>query len=145
MPLLARYYYFEVLRGVLAALADTDYYLNIRVLEHRADRERAFAEVDRRGRPDGVLIVRACPSDEPMARLAQARIPAVMVDAPDPDLRGVGVDHRLTATTMMEHPTLLYWHSSCGFLEMVPEPEQRSATARRLATRKRVLEVGGAP
>ena len=36
-PLLTRYYYFEILRGVLAALAETNYLLNIRVLERPAD------------------------------------------------------------------------------------------------------------
>jgi DNA-binding LacI/PurR family transcriptional regulator len=103
VPLLTRYYYFEILRGVLVVVANTDYCLNIRVLERPTDREQAFVQVDRRGHPDGLLLVRVRPSGDLVARLARAGVPAVLVDAPYPDLPDVGADHRAAATMMMEH------------------------------------------
>jgi DNA-binding LacI/PurR family transcriptional regulator len=102
-PLLTRYFYFEVLRGVLAGIADTDYCLNVRVLERPADRDRAFAEVDRRGHPDGLLVVRVQPTPELMSRLGQARVPAELVDATHPGLPSVGTDHGANAAAMAAH------------------------------------------
>lgn len=103
LPLLARFYYLEVLHGILAATAPTDYCLNVRVLERPADRDRVFAEVDRRGHPDGLLVVRVPPSRELLARLARARVPGVVVDTGYPDLPSVGVDHRAAAQAMVAH------------------------------------------
>jgi LacI family transcriptional regulator len=103
VPLLTRYFYFEVLRGVLAAVANSDYCLNVRVIERPADRDAAFADAGRRGRPDGLLILRVPPTDDLVARLGRAGVPIMLVDAVHPALPGVGIDHGANAILMTEH------------------------------------------
>lgn len=142
VPLLTRYYYFEVLRGVLVAVANTDYCLNIRVLERPADRERVFVEVDRRGHPDGLLLVRVHPGNELLARLAQAEIPAALVDVPHPDLPGVGADHHAAATMMMEH-LLSLGHRRVALADRPDDPFDPSVLrGRRQGYRDALARVG---
>src|SRR5215207_1195597 len=71
LPLLTRHYYFEVIGGMLAALAETDLLLNIRVLERPSDRDRAFSEIGRRSNADGLLFLRVTPTDELAERLTR--------------------------------------------------------------------------
>jgi DNA-binding LacI/PurR family transcriptional regulator len=142
VPLLTRYYYFEVLRGVLVAVANTDYCLNIRVLERPADRERAFVEIDRRGHPDGLLLVRVRPSDELLARLARAGVRAALVDAPHPELPNVGADHRAAATMMMEH-LLSLGHRRVALADRPDDPFDASVLrARRQGYRDALARAG---
>lgn len=103
LPLLDRFYYFEVLHGILAAVAETDYCLNVRVLERPVDRDWIFAEVDRRGHPDGLLVVRVPPTEELLGRLARSRVPGILVDTAHHDLPGIGVNHRAATSTMVDH------------------------------------------
>jgi DNA-binding LacI/PurR family transcriptional regulator len=144
-PLLVRFYYFEVVGGILAALAATDYSLIVRVLERPPDAERAFAEVDRRGPSAGVLIVRARPSDELVARLARSEIPVVLVDAPRPDLPGVGVDHRCAAAMMTEH-LLALGHRRVALADRPDDPFDAAVLrARRQGYREALGRAGVEP
>src|SRR6266540_5853230 len=92
VPYLTRHFYMEVLRGVEEALADTDYSIVIRSMEHLADRDRAFAACCVRGRADGVLFVSVLPSDEVVERLELGAFPAVVVDGVRPGVSSVAVD-----------------------------------------------------
>jgi LacI family transcriptional regulator len=142
VPLLTRYYYFEVLRGVLVVVANTDYCLNIRVLERPTDREQAFVQVDRRGHPDGLLLVRVRPSGDLVARLARAGVPAVLVDAPYPDLPDVGADHRAAAMMMMEH-LLSLGHRRVALADRPDDPFDASVLrARRQGYRDALARAG---
>jgi DNA-binding LacI/PurR family transcriptional regulator len=142
VPLLTRYFYFEVLRGVLAAVADTDYCLNIRVLERPADRDRAFAQVDRRGHPDGLLVVRVPPTGELMARLGRAGVPAVLLDAHHADLPGVGVDHGAAAAAMVAHLVSL-GHRRVALVDRARDPfDQSVLSGRRRGYRAALARAG---
>jgi DNA-binding LacI/PurR family transcriptional regulator len=141
-PLLTRYYYFEILRGVLGALAETNYLLNIRVLERPADRDRAFAEVDRRGHPDGLLVVRVRPTGELVARLARARVPVVLLDAAHPDVAGVEVDHYAAAAAMAAH-LLTLGHRRIALVDRVDDPfDQAVLNSRRQGYRDALARAG---
>jgi DNA-binding LacI/PurR family transcriptional regulator len=142
VPLLTRYYYFEVLSGVVAALADTAYCLNLRVLERPADRERAFAEADRRGHPDGLVILRVSPTDDLVARLELARVPAVVVDASHPGLPGVGVDHRVNAAAMTAH-LLALGHRRIALVDRGDDPFDGHVLAGRRQGYRAALDRAG--
>jgi DNA-binding LacI/PurR family transcriptional regulator len=145
VPLLTRYYYFEILSGVVAALADTDYCLNIRVLERPADRTHAFAEADRRGHPDGLLVLRVPPTDELVARLARARVPAVLVDAAHPELPGVGVDHRANGAAIVGH-LLSLGHRRIALVDRADDPfDAHVLAARRQGYREALTGEGVMP
>jgi DNA-binding LacI/PurR family transcriptional regulator len=142
VPYLTRHYYFEVLGGVVAALADTDYCLNIRVLERPADRDRAFAEADRRGHPDGLLVLRVQPTDELVARLARAEVPAVLVDAAHSAMPGVGVDHHANAAAMVGHLSSL-GHRRIALVDRADDPfDGHVLAARRRGYREALAGVG---
>jgi LacI family transcriptional regulator len=119
-----------VLRGVVAALADTDYLLNLRVLERPADRDRAFAEADRRGHPDGLLLVRVPPTDELRSRLTLAGVPLVLVDGAHPDVPGVSVDHRAATAAMTAH-LLSLGHRRIALVDRARDPFDPAVLADR--------------
>jgi LacI family transcriptional regulator len=142
VPLLTRHYYFEVLSGVVTALANTDYCLNIRVLERPADRDRTFAEADRRGQPDGLLVLRVPPTDELVARLARARVPAVLVDGGHPELPGVGVDHHANAMAITAH-LLSLGHRRIALVDRADDPfDPHVLAARRQGYREALASAG---
>lgn len=97
VPLVTRHFYVEVLRGIEAALAETDYALVIRTIERTVAREHALTALGHGDRADGVIVVSLTPTTGLRERLAAARLPAVLVDAAHPDLPGVAVDHASAA------------------------------------------------
>jgi DNA-binding LacI/PurR family transcriptional regulator len=142
VPYLTRYFYFEVLRGVAAALADRDYALNLRVLDGPADRDRVFAEAGRRGHVDGLLVVRAAPPDDLVTRLTRARVAAVLVDTAHPTLTSVGVDHQAAAAAMAAH-LLSLGHGRIALVDRVNDPfDQAVLSARRRGYRDALARAG---
>jgi DNA-binding LacI/PurR family transcriptional regulator len=103
VPLLTPYFYVEVLRGIEQALANSEYTLLIRTIERRADRDRVLREKNLRRRVDGVLLVSLSPTRELIGRVARAALPLVLVDAHDPRLPGVAVDHAAAAAGAVRH------------------------------------------
>src|SRR3954447_5744222 len=57
VPLFVGPVFLEVLRGIEAALAETDYSLLVRTIDSGADRDRAFERCCVRGRSDGALAL----------------------------------------------------------------------------------------
>jgi DNA-binding LacI/PurR family transcriptional regulator len=139
VPLLTRQFYFGVLGGVIAALAGTDYLPNIRVLERRAGRDRAFAELGRRVRPDGLLGVRVRPTPELVARLSR---PIVLVDEQYPGLPSVGIDHRAAASSMVVH-LLSLGHRRIALADRAADPfDGQVLRARRQGYREALAAAG---
>jgi LacI family transcriptional regulator len=103
VPLFTRHFYVEVLRGIEAALHDTDYALVIRTVERPADRDHAFATAGGRGRADGIIIVSLTPTLELIERLAMLRLPAVLVDAEHPQVPSVVIDHEAAGAMAVRH------------------------------------------
>lgn len=70
----------ERLRGVLAALEDSDYDLVLFNVESLRQREEHLAALSRRDRADGLLIVSLPPPAGSLERLARAGVPVVLLD-----------------------------------------------------------------
>jgi DNA-binding LacI/PurR family transcriptional regulator len=83
-PFFTRPSFVERLRGVEAALADTEYDLLVYNVETPEKRDRCLLEIPRSRRVDGVLLVAFPPSDEDVERFAAAGLPLVLInDSPD--------------------------------------------------------------
>jgi LacI family transcriptional regulator len=70
----------ERLRGVVAALEDSDYDLVLFNVESPRQREEHLAALSRRDRADGLLIVSLPPPAGSLERLAGAGVPVVLLD-----------------------------------------------------------------
>lgn len=76
----------ERLRGVELSIAGTEYDLIVFNVETPERRDFTFAEVARRERVDGALVISLRPTPDDLERFTDARIPIVLVDVDDPEL-----------------------------------------------------------
>ena len=97
VPLFAAPFFLDIMRGVEDALADSDYTLLVRTIDGPADRDRVFSACCKRGRADGVLVVWTPPTDAFIERLAAEALPAVLLNAVNPHVWAVAVDHLAAA------------------------------------------------
>lgn len=93
VPLFIGSFFLEVLRGIEDALVGTEYTLLARTMAQPDDRARAFEECCARGRADGALVLWTAPTDQLVARLAVQPFPVVLLNAVDPRVWSVAVDH----------------------------------------------------
>ena len=103
VPILTRYFYVEILRGMETGLETTDYSLVIRTIEHDHDRERVFKASGVRGRADGVLFTSIELPDELVQRLRRDSFPAVVIDGSHEGLSSVTVDQEQAGMAAAEH------------------------------------------
>jgi DNA-binding LacI/PurR family transcriptional regulator len=78
----------ERLRGVVAALRDSDFDLVLFDIESPHQREEHLAALTRRDRAAGLLVLSLTPRPRDLARLVEAGVPVVLVDA---DADGIDV------------------------------------------------------
>lgn len=142
VPLATRHFYVEVLRGIEAALADTDYAVVIRTIERPAARDRALAALGQRGRADGVIVVSLTPTPDLLAQLGAAQLPAVLVDAVHPALPSVFVDHAAAASDATQH-LLALGHRRIAFIDQREDPATPAAPAERLRGYQTELDAAG--
>jgi DNA-binding LacI/PurR family transcriptional regulator len=81
----------ERLRGVVAALDGSRYDLVLFNVESPVHRDEQFGALTRRDRADGLLVLSLPPRPSDLARLEEAGVPVVLVDA-----KGKGVDMVVT-------------------------------------------------
>ncbi|MCP4362788.1 MAG: LacI family transcriptional regulator [Chloroflexi bacterium] len=86
-PFFIRPSYVERLRGIDAALADSEYDFIIYNVETVARRDICFRELPRQEKVDGLLIITLPPTDKEVDDLIQLGIPTVLVD---------GIHHRIS-------------------------------------------------
>src|SRR4051812_20213862 len=140
VPLVTRYLYVEALRGIEAALVDSDYSLRIRTVEYRGDHERSFATCCLPGRADGVLVVSMAPPHGFVERIAAAGLPVVLVDAENARLSCVVIDHAAATAAAVRHCLALGHHKIAliergedPFTVAVPRPRRRGYRAALIA------------
>jgi DNA-binding LacI/PurR family transcriptional regulator len=80
------------LRGVEAALTESEYDLVLYNVETTDKRDACFRELPTSQRFDGLLIIALHPTDEDVAHFHQAGIPVVLIDAYHPALSHLVVD-----------------------------------------------------
>jgi LacI family transcriptional regulator len=91
-PFFTRPAFVERLRGVEAALTESEYDLVLFNVETTDKRDACFRELPTSQRFDGLLIIALPPTDEDVAHFHQASIPVVLIDAYHPALSHVVID-----------------------------------------------------
>lgn len=91
-PFFIRPSYIERLRGVEAALADSEYDFILYNVETVSRRDACFRELPRQERVDGLLIMTLPPTEEEAERFDQAKLPVVLVDAYHPHISHIMID-----------------------------------------------------
>jgi LacI family transcriptional regulator len=91
-PFVTRPAFVGRLRGVEAALTESEYDLVLYNVETTDKRDACFRELPTSQRFDGLLIIALPPTDEDVAHFHQAGIPVVLIDAHHPALSCVVID-----------------------------------------------------
>ena len=81
------------LNGVVSVLAESEYDLLIHNISTPEQRANCFKRIPHPNEVDGVLAISTVPTDEEAARLAEAELPIVFIDADHPALT---MHHRVT-------------------------------------------------
>jgi DNA-binding LacI/PurR family transcriptional regulator len=121
----------ERLRGVVAAIGDSGYDLVLFDVESPHHRDEHLAALTRRDRADGLLVLSLPPPPDQLARLVEAGVPVVLVDA-----RGEGVPSVITDDVeggrIATRHLVELGHERIGFIGETPEnPFGFTATALR--------------
>lgn len=142
VPLFTRDFYMEVLRGIEAALLDTDFSLVIRTVERAGDRERVFARVAERGGADGTLLVSLVPPPELLHRLRASAVCAVLIDGAVAELPSVAVDHAPVSVQAVQH-LLALGHRRIALIDRREDPFAPVAVSGRQLGYRQALAAQG--
>lgn len=92
VPFFTRPSFVERLRGVEAAVAESEYDLIVYNVETPERRDAYFREVPHRQRIDGLIIISLSPTDDDVRHFSASGMPTVLIDARHPQLDRVIVD-----------------------------------------------------
>jgi DNA-binding LacI/PurR family transcriptional regulator len=92
VPFFTRPSFVERLRGIEAAIAETEYDLIVYNVESVDKRDEYFRRMSRPERIDGLVIISLSPSDEDVERFRNSGVPTVLVDARHPQVPRVVID-----------------------------------------------------
>ena len=143
VPFFTRPSFVERLRGVEAAIAETEYDLVLYNVESVEKRDECFRRVPRRERIDGLLVLSLAPSDEHAEHFQTSGVPTVLVDAEHPDLPSLAIDDVEGGWLAARHLIDL-GHRGIAFLgDTYPNPFHFTSSHRRyLGYRKALREAG---
>lgn len=145
VPFFTRPSFVERLRGVEAAIAETEYDLILYNVETVAKRDTYFREVPRRDRIDGLLIISLSPRDADVARFAAANVPTVLVDANHLRLNRVIIDD-VTGGHVATRHLIDLGHEKIAFLgDPYPNPFNFTSSHDRYTGYRRALAEAGIP
>lgn len=122
LPFLTRPFFIEVLRGIEAVVANSEYQLIIFNVDSPEQRTRYFNTLPFLGRTDGLLIVSLPLAQPEIKRLQAANLPAVMIDTQAANLPSVVVDNVGGAFKAVEH-LISQGHRRIGFVSGQLEPD----------------------
>lgn len=94
IPVVANYFYMEIIRGMQDALAESDYDLIVYVAPKPEAAGSQLERATQKGRSEGLLLLSTPLSDARVKRLRAARRPVVLVDALHPDFDSISIDNR---------------------------------------------------
>ena len=121
VPLYITSFFLDVLAGIQAALASTDYTLIVRTINGPRERERAFRECCARGRTDGALLVWLGPTSEFVERIEEEHFPVVLLNAVHPRLWSVVADHVQAAAIAVSYCSGL-GHRRIALVDRLEDP-----------------------
>lgn len=143
VPFFTRPSVVERLRGVEAAVAESEYDLIVYNVETPEKRDAYFREVPHRQRIDGLIVVSLVPTDADVAHLEAAGMPTVLVDAQHPNLTRVVVDDVAGGRMATEH-LIQRGHCKIGYLsDPVDSPFNFTSSQDRLRGYRQALETAG--
>jgi DNA-binding LacI/PurR family transcriptional regulator len=145
-PFFIRPSYVERLRGVEAALADSEYDFIIYNVETVARRDACFRSVPRRERVDGLLIMTLPPTDEESELFRRINMPVVLVDGTHPQISHVAIDDIAGGYQATKHLIDLGHHRIGYISDLLQEsPFGFRPVAERYEGYRRALEDAGIP
>lgn len=143
VPFFTRPSFVERLRGIVAALSESEYQLVIYNVETPQQRDLYLHDLPRRSRFDGVLVLSLTPTDAEAERMQQSGVPVVLVDAAHPLLHGVGVDDVAGGRLATQHLIDL-GHTRIGFIsDLIDCPYGFVASQSRLQGYRQALAGAG--
>ncbi len=132
--------YVERLRGVQAALAESEYHMVLYSVGNPLDRDNYFKDLSRNGLVDGILIISLPPDDAQAERFAQSDVPTVLIDAYHEQLCSVLTDDVRGGEIATQHLIDL-GHERISFLSDILEtPFHPSSYYRYQGYRKALTE-----
>lgn len=144
VPLFTRHFYVEVLRGITAAVVDSDYALVIHTIERPGDRDRVFATAGDIMGPAGMIMVSLTPAPGLLERLRDGRVPLVLVDHASPGVAGVAVDYAAGTTAAVAH-LLALGHRRIALIDRRADPFAFQDPGARQAGYRQALATAGLP
>ncbi len=143
VPFFTRPSFVERLRGIEAAIAETEYDLIVYNVESVEKRDKYFRWVSRPERIDGLIIISLSPSDEDVARFLKSGVPTVLMDAHHPKLDHVVVDDVEGGYIATQH-LLKLGHERIAFVgDAYPNPFNFTSSHHRHTGYERALEEAG--
>ena len=103
VPIMANYFYIEVMRGIQDKLAESDYDLLIYAARDVAHLDSQLERALQKGRGEGVLLFSVPLTDERSALIKRSGQPVVLVDANFPDYDSISVDNYLGGKIATDH------------------------------------------
>jgi DNA-binding LacI/PurR family transcriptional regulator len=145
-PFFTRPAFVERLRGVEAALTESEYDLVLYNVETTNKRDACFRELPTSQRFDGLLIIALRPTDEDVARFHQAGIPVVLlVDAYHPALGCVVTDDVKGGYMAAQHLIEL-GHTRIAYIsDPLESPFRFTSSLHRYQGYRQALDEAGVP
>jgi DNA-binding LacI/PurR family transcriptional regulator len=144
VPLYTRSFFLETIRGCEEALADAAYTLAIRTVDTADDRARALDECCMRSDADGALLVWLAPTEDFVERISTTRFPVVLLNAVDPRLWSLAVDHEEAAANAVTY-CLGLGHQRVGLVDRLGDPYDAGGDGICRAGYERALLDAGRP
>lgn len=94
IPVVANYFYMEIIRGMQDALAESDYDLIVYVAPKPEAVGGQLERAMQKGRSEGMLLLSTPLSETRVKRLRASKRPVVLVDALHPDFDSISIDNR---------------------------------------------------
>jgi LacI family transcriptional regulator len=144
-PFFTRPAFVERLRGVEAALTESEYDLVLFNVETTDKRDACFRELPTSQRFDGLLIIALPPTDEDVAHFHQAGIPVVLIDAYHPALSHVVIDDVEGGYTATKHLVEL-GHTRISYIsDPLESPFRFTSSLHRYQGYRQALDEAGIP
>lgn len=115
LPFLTRPFFVNVLRGIEAVVAETEYQLIIFNVETVEQREYYFSEMPFLGRLDGLIVLSLPLQPDDVHRLRSTNLPAILIDTIAPGFSAVTVDSVAGAHMAVEH-LIACGHTRIGYI-----------------------------
>ena len=142
IPVLTNYFYMEVLRGIQAALAETEFDLLVYAATTPDDVDGQLARALQRGRSEGLLLLSTPITPERRRLLQRSRQSVVLVDESDTEFDSILVDNVEGAYRATRH-LIEAGHRRIAHITVSPEPFV--ARQRRAGYERALSEAGLEP